>query len=123
MIKTGYKLNKSKVDKRLNELGMTKRGVSYAITNGVYGNWLQRRISPSCGTVLLDRKEAEQVARILKVELSEIATFKEIEEKPKSERDNRLERIENKLDLLLNELGIGIATIQEDKDNTRKQIL
>lgn len=123
MIKTGYKLNKSKVDKRLNELGMTKRGVSYAITNGLYGNWLQRRISPSCGTVLLDRKEAEQVARLLKVELSEIATFKEIEEKPKSERDNRLERIENKLDLLLNELGIGIATIQENKDNTRKQIL
>lgn len=122
MIKTGYKLNKSKVDKRLNELGMTKRGVSYAITNGVYGNWLQRRISPSCGTVLLDRKEAEQVARILKVELSEIATFKEIEEKPKSERDNRLERIENKLDLLLNELGIGIATIQENKGTTRKQI-
>lgn len=122
MIKTGYKLNKSKVDKRLNELGMTKRGVSYAITNGLYGNWLQRRISPSGGTVLLDRKEAEQVARLLKVELSEIATFKEIEEKPKSERDNRLERIENKLDLLLNELGIGIATIQENKGTTRKQI-
>ena len=120
MVKTGYKLNKNKIDKRLNELGMTKRGISYAITNGLYGNWLQRRVSPSCGTVLLDRKEAEQVARILKVELSEIATFKEIEEKPKSERDNRLERIENKLDLLLNELGIGIATIQENKEEETK---
>lgn len=113
MIKTGYKLNKSKVDKRLNELGMTKRGISYAITNGLQGNWLQCRISPSRGEVLVDRKEAEQVARLLKVELSEIATFKEIEEKPKSERDNRLERIEYKIDLLLNELGI-----KQDKGTT-----
>lgn len=113
MIKTGYKLNKSKIDKRLNELGMTKRGVSYAITNGLQGNWLQCRISPSRGEVLVDREEAERIAEMLKVELSEIATFKEIEEKPKSERDNRLERIEYKIDLLLNELGI-----KQDKGTT-----
>ena len=31
-------------------------------------------------------------------------------------------KIDKRLNLL-NELGIGIATIQENKDNTRKQIL
>ena len=107
MIKTGYKLNKSKIDKRLNELGMTKRGISYAITNGLQGNWLQCRISPSRGEVLVDREEAERIAEMLKVELLEIATYKEIEEKPKAERDNRLERVEYKIDLLLNELGVN----------------